>query len=393
MLLSLAAKSSSNGWLSGVRRTTPQAAQMASLSMAGQQQRTEASPFAGLDIRPVKRPDTAAYFMRKPKFYDLLSAISNLARQHPLPRFNQANYKRGKWIARRDLQTKLDIKISPKEHDLLVKRLNDVANLRIGDLEERETVNLYLNQFRRGYSHVEMVTVARDKDGGKTIQVVDKATMNQGKVKKNNGRRGFMDHLGRWHAFGRRKEATAFAWIVPVDRAMVESESADVEVAAAEVVAVADNDSTPASSPSPSLMEIDLELNPEIPQPDSDKAAPQIVDNVPLHAHGALGDIVVNGKPLAEYFFRGTDRESVLFPFQVANKVGLYNVFLKVSGGGHTGQAEACQLAVARALYMSDRKAHVPVREAGLLRTDGRAVERKKTGKPKARKSYTWVKR
>ncbi|KAJ2056105.1 37S ribosomal protein S9, mitochondrial [Coemansia sp. S146] len=339
-------------------RTVPVAAP--ALRLLSTQQTS--SPFANLDIRPAKRPDTAAYFTRKPKFYDLLSAISNLSRQHPLPRYNEANYKRGKWIPRAELQTKLDIKISPREHELLVRRLGDVSNLRIADPAERETVTLYLNQFRRGYVHAE--TVTKDEHG-ETKVVGPKV----GK-KKNNGRRGFLDHLGRWHAFGRRKEATAFAWVVPVEAPETDSGAAETE----EVPRLSD----------------DLELDPELPPP---VEAVKIVDNVPAHAHFPLGDVIVNGKPLAEYFFHGTDRDSVLFPFQVANKVGQYNVFLRVSGGGRTGQAEACQLAVARALYMSDRKAHVPVREAGLLRTDGRAVERKKTGKPKARKSYTWVKR
>ncbi|KAJ2463921.1 37S ribosomal protein S9, mitochondrial [Coemansia sp. RSA 2337] len=323
-------------------------------------QMTTSNPFANLDIRPVKRPDTAAYFTRKPKFYDLLSAISNLSRQHPLPRFNEANYKRGKWIPRAELQTKLDIKISPREHELLIRRLGDVSNLRIADPAERETVTLYLNQFRRGYVHAE--TVTKDENG--ETKVLDHKV---GGKKKNNGRRGFLDHLGRWHAFGRRKEATAFAWVVPVETPET------TEQVTEQAPRVSD----------------DLELDPELPIVEAVK----IIDNVPAHAHLPMGDVIVNGKPLAEYFFHGTDRDSVLFPFQVANKVGQYNVFLRVSGGGRTGQAEACQLAVARALYMSDRKAHVPVREAGLLRTDGRAVERKKTGKPKARKSYTWVKR
>ncbi|KAJ2694175.1 37S ribosomal protein S9, mitochondrial [Coemansia sp. IMI 209128] len=329
-------------------------------------------PFAGLSIQPVKRPDTAAYFTRKPKFYDLLSAISNLARQHPLPRPNAANYKRGKWVPRAELQAKLGIKISPREHELLVRRLSDVSNLRISDAGERETVELYLNQFRRGYVHAE--TVAKDETGA--TRVVEKTV---GK-KSNNGRRGFQDHLGRWHAFGRRKEAMAFAWVVPVDRPTTAAEDAPAEPKPADpVVAQA---------------HVDLELDPDVPNAPEPVPEPiKDIDNVPATAHQPLGDVLVNGKPLAEYFFHGTDRDSVLFPFQVANKVGHYNVFLKVSGGGRTGQAEACQLAVARALYMSDRKAHVPVREAGLLRTDGRAVERKKTGKPKARKSYTWVKR
>ncbi|KAJ2890671.1 37S ribosomal protein S9, mitochondrial [Coemansia aciculifera] len=349
------------------RQRTAAIVQLRALSTAVAQP-TTSGPFGSLEIRPVQRPDTAAYFTRKPKFYDLLSAISNLSRQHPLPRYNKADYKRGKWIPRAELQTKLGIKISPREHELLLRRLGDVANLRIADPAERETVGLYLNQFKRGYVHAETVT----KDGEKA-----KA---EPRVKRNNGRRGFLDHLGRWHAFGRRKEATAFAWIVPT-AAAAEEPAATVLEPQGEAVSVGHD-----AAPSPSD---DLELDPSILLP----APPKIIDNVPASAHAPMGDIIVNGKPLADYFFHGTDRDSVLFPFQVANKVGKYNVFLRVSGGGRTGQAEACQLAVARALYMSDRKAHVPVREAGLLRTDGRAVERKKTGKPKARKSYTWVKR
>ncbi|KAJ1941095.1 37S ribosomal protein S9, mitochondrial, partial [Linderina pennispora] len=111
----------------------------------------------------------------------------------------------------------------------------------------------------------------------------------------------------------------------------------------------------------------------------------------PILAHP--GEVLVNGKPLAEYFARTTDRESVLFPFQTISKIGQFNVYGVVHGGGLTGQAEALQLAIARATHAMNRTLHDGIRRAGLLRRDPRTVERKKTGQPKARKRYTWVKR
>ncbi|KAJ2777371.1 37S ribosomal protein S9, mitochondrial [Coemansia interrupta] len=315
------------------------------------------SPFDHVGIRPVKRPDTAAYFMANPKYADLLSAITSIAQQHKRPEYSRTQVKRGRWIARKTFESQHSIKMNGNEYAMLTRQLNEADSVYIRDKSERDTVGLYLNQFRRGYSHVEVVGM----DGVKKEGMEDVGNKKK-KIKERpntSWKRGMMDSKGRWRAAGKRKEAIACAWLVPVEQNADEAAKVKQPANSAEAVEAAASDATA-----------------------SDAAD-----------FTTMGQVLVNGRPLPEYFIRSTDRESVLFPFTVANKNGRYNVFIRVRGGGHTGQAEACQLAVARALYAANRKAHAAVRAAGLLFTDGRRVERKKTGKPKARKSYTWVKR
>ncbi|KAJ1652905.1 37S ribosomal protein S9, mitochondrial [Dispira simplex] len=105
------------------------------------------------------------------------------------------------------------------------------------------------------------------------------------------------------------------------------------------------------------------------------------------------GHIYINGKPLADYFINAVPREAVIYPLQVARSLGQYNVWSKVRGSGTTGQSEALALGIAKALalYNPDLKSELDAQ--GLLKRDPRMVERKKTGQPKARKKYTWVKR
>ncbi|KAJ1901563.1 37S ribosomal protein S9, mitochondrial [Kickxella alabastrina] len=337
------------------------------------------SPFDTLDIRPIQRPDTAAYFMPKPKYADLLSAITTIIQQHKLPEHNKSNFKRGKWIGRKVFDSQHAIKMNANEYILLTERLNQADSLRIADFEERETVGLYLNQFRRGYSHVEVVGMdgkAKEEDKVKKVKV------------NTSWKRGMLDHMGRWRAAGKRKEAIACAWLVPIE-AKAEATEAKAEPTEAKAEATEANaEVTEAKAePTEAKAEADSETVTFSESADFDSI------DAPSPAFTSIGQVLVNGKPLPEYFVRPTDRESVLFPFHVANKTGQYNVFVRVRGGGHTGQAEACQLAIARALYAANRKQNAAIRTAGLLFTDGRRVERKKTGKPKARKSYTWVKR
>lgn len=105
------------------------------------------------------------------------------------------------------------------------------------------------------------------------------------------------------------------------------------------------------------------------------------------------GQILVNGKPINEYFPRLAHRAEMLYPLTVVDAVGDYNIFATVRGGGTTGQSGAVALAIARALVIHNPLLKPRLHKAGCLTRDSRSVERKKPGKPKARKSYTWVKR
>lgn len=105
------------------------------------------------------------------------------------------------------------------------------------------------------------------------------------------------------------------------------------------------------------------------------------------------GEVLINGKKLSEYFGRIHDRESAIWPLKATDRIGNYNVWALVEGGGTTGQAEAITLAVAKALMGHEPALKPALRRAGCVTRDPRRVERKKPGHVKARKMPAWVKR
>jgi len=105
------------------------------------------------------------------------------------------------------------------------------------------------------------------------------------------------------------------------------------------------------------------------------------------------GAIVVNGKPLDDFFGRETSRMIVRQPLQLTESSEKFDVHVTVSGGGMTGQAGAIRLGIARALVEYDETMKAPLRKAGLMTRDAREVERKKVGLHKARRASQFSKR
>ena len=105
------------------------------------------------------------------------------------------------------------------------------------------------------------------------------------------------------------------------------------------------------------------------------------------------GNITVNRQPLDEYFGRETARMVVRQALEVAELSDKVDVQATVSGGGNTGQAGAIRHGIARALVEHDETLRTPLRGAGFLTRDARAVERKKIGLHKARKRPQYSKR
>ena len=105
------------------------------------------------------------------------------------------------------------------------------------------------------------------------------------------------------------------------------------------------------------------------------------------------GEIVVNGRPIDEYFAGDIWSRQVQEPFHAINQLGRFNVDAKVLGGGKSGQAGAITHAIARALLASDDELTLPLRKAGLLTRDARMKERKKYGLKRARKAPQYTKR
>ena len=101
----------------------------------------------------------------------------------------------------------------------------------------------------------------------------------------------------------------------------------------------------------------------------------------------------VNGRTLGDFFPRPSLVSSIQQPFTATDTVGRYDVKANCEGGGTTGQAGALRLAVARALVKIDEVHRPKLRSLGLLTRDARAVERKKPGRPGARKRFQFSKR
>lgn len=101
----------------------------------------------------------------------------------------------------------------------------------------------------------------------------------------------------------------------------------------------------------------------------------------------------VNGRTLGDYFPRPTLVSAIQQAFTATDTLGRYDVKATVVGGGQSGQAGALRLAVARALVNVDEAYKRKLRELGLLTRDARRVERKKPGRPGARKRFQFSKR
>ena len=105
------------------------------------------------------------------------------------------------------------------------------------------------------------------------------------------------------------------------------------------------------------------------------------------------GEIIVNGRPLDEFFGRETARMIVRQPLAVADAEGRFDIKVNVSGGGTTGQAGAIRHGITRALMVYDVTLRKALRKAGFVTRDAREVERKKVGLRKARRATQFSKR
>ena len=105
------------------------------------------------------------------------------------------------------------------------------------------------------------------------------------------------------------------------------------------------------------------------------------------------GKIYVNGKLFNEYFANDNHKMQITRPFEAINQSTEYDVRCTVKGGGHTGQAGAMVHGISKALVMFDENLKSTLKSEKLTTRDSRAVERKKPGRKKARRSFQFSKR
>ena len=105
------------------------------------------------------------------------------------------------------------------------------------------------------------------------------------------------------------------------------------------------------------------------------------------------GEWLVNTRSLEDYFPRPTHQQRIAEPLKAAELDGQFDIRIRVHGGGPTGQADAVRMGLARALVEHDEDLRPVMRAGGFLTRDSRKVERKKPGRPKARKRFQFSKR
>ncbi len=105
------------------------------------------------------------------------------------------------------------------------------------------------------------------------------------------------------------------------------------------------------------------------------------------------GKITINSKSPQEYFPTENEIVTIMKPLEVTDNIGKWDIRINVKGGGFTGQAGAIRHGIARALVEVDPDSKQALSKGKFLTRDSRMVERKKPGKPKARKSFQFSKR
>ena len=114
-------------------------------------------------------------------------------------------------------------------------------------------------------------------------------------------------------------------------------------------------------------------------------------------AHAMLrpgkGGFIINGRPVLSYLTRETLVNHAVEPLRITQTDGTVDIVCSTRGGGLSGQAGAVRLAVSRALCLFNPDLRSPLRQGGYLARDAREVERKKYGRPKARKRFQYSKR
>jgi len=112
-----------------------------------------------------------------------------------------------------------------------------------------------------------------------------------------------------------------------------------------------------------------------------------------IRMNAGSGKIVINGRPLDEYFKTQALQNTVLAPFEIVKQVNQFDLKANADGGGLQGQAGALRLAVSRALIEVNPELRAVLKAEGFLRRDPRMKERKKPGQPGARKRFQFSKR
>ncbi|ORY35480.1 ribosomal protein S9/S16-domain-containing protein [Naematelia encephala] len=313
------------------------------------------------DIEPPSRPPRPSsphFFSGRPQQTTEVTALEDLlnktqralrtAHVYPLPAsLTMPQLPEVRWKTASELSQRFGRQVNNSVHRRVTTLLNELNRMRYlaevgGRSQVAQKVSNTLDSYSRGSRY------------NSSLSSKDNSPGNQSGI----------DEFGRAQGVGRRKEASARVWIVPSQNASTF---------------------------------LDAPFEPFRPAENSDFTTSLTATSTStLNGEKAIlptSEILINHLPLPAHFPRPIDREKVIRPLRLTGLLGAYNVFVLARGGGTTGQADAIAMGLARALVAMRQDAKDVLFAAGLLMRDTRMVERKKTGRPKARKKSAWVKR
>jgi small subunit ribosomal protein S9 len=162
-----------------------------------------------------------------------------------------------------------------------------------------------------------------------------------------------------------------------------------------------------ATAPTPPAAETPVNQEPVAPTPALDEPPAPVIKPSGVHLGTGRrkaavarvrilpgsGDFTINKRPVDDYFTEPQDRSDARAPLDLTGVTKQWDVRVRVHGGGHTGQAGAVRLGLARAIARVYEQYEPTLREAGYLTRDARRVERKKPGQRKARRRFQFSKR
>ncbi|KAL1939861.1 hypothetical protein VTO73DRAFT_9561 [Trametes versicolor] len=329
---------------------------------------------------PKPKPESPTFYTGRATYYDQLLALENAAKQTrsalqqlqllPLSRFAQQNLPplHPVWKSQVDLAELMEAKLTTSRYRRFVSQLNTLNQYRrlaevAGHLALAERLQRVLDMFER-----------ENKE----------AILARGKAKPTK-----FDEYGRTYTVGRRKESTARVWVIRSQLSPEEQAAASSSTASSEPSQMQASEE-PAPTPVQTVEDPIVHSAPAVGIPGFE-SGPLSIGPTQVKVHTT--NILINNIPFTDYFPNVADRERIVRPFRIAGLIGAFNVFALVRGGGSTGQSGALTLGIAKGIAAHAPEVEPFLRKAKMLKRDPRMVERKKTGRAKARKGYTWVKR
>ncbi|KAK8854674.1 hypothetical protein IAR55_003413 [Kwoniella newhampshirensis] len=292
------------------------------------------------------RPSSPQFFTGRPTFHESLVALSSTIQTatstlrsshiYPLPSsLPHIPPPRAAWVSPEELSSLFQVKLKTNTLRQVMELLTELHHLRhVSSMAGYPDLVAKIDSALENYEkdHNRSVGSSELDDGSDVTQ------------KKKDRGDGSIDEFGRAYASGRKKTSSARVWMIP----------------------------TPSAKP---IFET------------------QSSSSVTTTTELPRSEILINHIPITTYFPRPSDRETILRPLRLTGLIGAFNIFALARGGGTAGQAGAVGLGVARALSILREDTKDVLRADGALMRDTRMTERKKTGRAKARKAYTWVKR